>query len=169
MYILPDELRSALQTPVGKLIQTAGLREAVRGADPLIGVGDVTCLTLLDEGFRPRLIMVDFKNERQVMASDDPRRKTLESFGDTCLKVDNPPATITDELIDAIMEALEGEGTYRIEVDGEEDLAVLPCMVHAGNKAKIVYGMPGQGMVVVDNDIRMATWAQAFMTRMVEG
>jgi uncharacterized protein (UPF0218 family) len=166
MYRLPEYLRGALQTPVGDLVQTGDLPSRLEGADPLIGVGDVTALTLIDEGYRPKLILVDFRNERTTMPQDDPRRKRLSSYGDHSMNVNNPPAMITRELMGAIEKALGSEGTWRIEVDGEEDLAVLPCMTKSGDKAKIVYGMPGQGLVVVNNDVTMLTWAQAFLSRM---
>jgi uncharacterized protein (UPF0218 family) len=167
MLRLPDSLRSALKTPMGDLVTDDGLAEAIEGADPLIGVGDVTCLSLLSGGHSPKLILVDYKSERRVMTPDDPRRAKLASYGDSCISVDNPPATITDGMMAAIDKALGGPGTWRIEVEGEEDLAVLPCMASAGEKAKIVYGMPGEGMVVVKNDTAMTTWAKAFMARMI--
>jgi uncharacterized protein (UPF0218 family) len=172
-YRLPDALRPALQTPVGELVPTGELGERLagllEGGDPIIAVGDVTSLTLLEMGYEPKLIMVDFMSERTVMEADDPRRGRLGSYGDHSLSVVNPAATITAEMEEAIGRALEGEGTWRIEVEGEEDLAVLPCMVKAGGNARILYGMPGEGMVVVDNDTRMKTWAQAFLARMTPG
>ena len=163
-------MRPALKTPVGELVPTAELGERLapllEGGDPIIAVGDVTSLTLLEMGYEPRLIMVDFMSERTVMEPDDPRRERLGSYGDNCARIENPAATLTDEMEDAIDRALAGEGTWRIEVEGEEDLAVLPCMVKAGENARILYGMPGEGMVVVVNDIKMKTWAQAFLSRM---
>jgi uncharacterized protein (UPF0218 family) len=132
-------------------------------------VGDVTSLTLIEEGFRPKLILVDFKSERREMDPGDPRRARLASYGDHCVRVMSPPAVISDELWDAVERALKGEGTWRVEVTGEEDLAVLPCMAMAAEGARIVYGMPGEGMVVVDNTVAMITWARAFLARMEVG
>ena len=166
MYILPEALRNALKQPVGELIQEDRLSELLEGADPIIGVGDVTCLTLLDRGYLPKLMLIDYKNERNVMAPDDPRRVKLASHGDNCIQVENPPAVITDELEEAISKALTSEGTWRIEIEGEEDLAVLPCMVRARGDARIVYGMPGEGLVVVHNTVDRVMWAQAFLARM---
>lgn len=166
MYRLPEALRPALQTPVGELVGEGELGRCLASADPLIAVGDVTSLTLIDGGHGPKLIIVDFKNERSAWDEADPRYVKLSSYGDEVRNVSNPPATITDELVEAISGALEGRGTCRIEVDGEEDLAVLPCMMHAPLSARIVYGMPGKGLVVVTNDLGMKTWARAFMARM---
>ena len=37
-------------------------------------------------------------------------------------------------------------------MDGEEDLATLPAIKLCENGAKVIYGMPDRGIVVVDVD-----------------
>jgi uncharacterized protein (UPF0218 family) len=61
---------------------------------------------------------------------------------------------ITDELWTAVQTALEDESSVRIEVNGEEDLATIPCVTLAPLNTVIIYGMPEQGLVVarVDED-----------------
>jgi len=39
-----------------------------------------------------------------------------------------------------------------IIVNGEEDLAVIPCVLMAPNDSIILYGQPGEGIVVVEAD-----------------
>jgi len=37
-------------------------------------------------------------------------------------------------------------------VDGEEDLAVIPCVLMAPEGSLILYGQPGEGVVLVETD-----------------
>lgn len=66
--------------------------------------------------------------------------------------MDNPAGTITDDLWETISKALElsnnGE-CYVIEVKGEEDLAVLPCILMANPETTILYGQPNEGLVLL--------------------
>ena len=68
------------------------------------------------------------------------------------LKANNPAGTITDDLWETIGKALElsdsGE-CYVIEVAGEEDLAVLPCILMADPETTILYGQPNEGLVLL--------------------
>ncbi|MBR7049964.1 MAG: GTP-dependent dephospho-CoA kinase family protein, partial [Methanobrevibacter sp.] len=71
---------------------------------------------------------------------------------DHILKADNPAGCITDDLWETIGQALElsdnGE-CYVIEVAGEEDLAVLPCILMANPETTILYGQPNEGLVLL--------------------
>ena len=48
--------------------------------------------------------------------------------------------------------ALAGESGRIIRVEGEEDLALLPCVLHAPEGSVVIYGWPGRGMKAVDTD-----------------
>ncbi len=65
--------------------------------------------------------------------------------------VSNPAGTITRELDDAVRNALDF-GPALIRVEGEEDLALMPCIRHAPEGTDIVYGWPGKGMMVLTTD-----------------
>ena len=65
------------------------------------------------------------------------------------LKVKNPPATLTKELIDQIRDSLAGEERVKIVVEGEEDLATLPAILYAPPDSVVVYGQPDEGSVLV--------------------
>ena len=68
------------------------------------------------------------------------------------LKAKNPAGTITDDLWETIGQAMElsGDGNcHVIEVDGEEDLAVLPCILMASDETTILYGQPNEGLVLL--------------------
>ncbi len=82
-----------------------------------------------------------------------------------------------EELIVASRVAINGEtvsvlGTKvdpqqdRIEVDGEEDLAAIPAILMAPEGARVLYGMPGRGMVVVIVDSSARSKAKALLDLM---
>ena len=55
----------------------------------------------------------------------------------------------------------------RIVVEGEEDLATLAAISLANLGAKVIYGMPDKGMVVVDVNQRSKKRANSFLERML--
>jgi uncharacterized protein (UPF0218 family) len=71
------------------------------------------------------------------------------------LTAKNPPGTITDELAEAIGDLVRNPPGV-IFVDGEEDLAVIPLVLAAPAGAAILYGQPGEGVVlrIVDETAR---------------
>jgi len=77
-----------------------------------------------------------------------------ESHDSPGVKVTNPPGHITNELVNAVKEAYLGiikDGKQRIiEVDGEEDLAGVPAVLLAPLGSLVLYGQPGEGVVVVE-------------------
>ena len=82
------------------------------------------------------------------------------------LRARNPPAMITLELWEAIQNAFFMIGTggrVGIEVEGEEDLAAIPAIIMAPEGARVLYGMPGKGMVVVTVDSGARKKAQALL------
>jgi hypothetical protein len=64
-----------------------------------------------------------------------------------CINVKNPAGTLTDELICALTYAVL-HPPVTINVDGEEDLAVLPLIIAAPLGAIVLYGQPHQGVVM---------------------
>ena len=70
------------------------------------------------------------------------------------LEADNPAGTITENLWETIEEAisltLKDSENRIIVVKGEEDLAVLPCLLVAPEDAVILYGQPNEGLVFVN-------------------
>jgi uncharacterized protein (UPF0218 family) len=84
----------------------------------------------------------------KLIAPGTPIRDGLENI----LKAKNPAGTITDDLWETIGQAMElsGDGNcHVIEVDGEEDLAVLPCILMASDETTILYGQPNEGLVLL--------------------
>ncbi len=66
--------------------------------------------------------------------------------------VENPAATLTEELLVALREAIGSVGPTRILVEGEEDLVALPAILLVPVGGSVVYGQPDEGMVLVSVD-----------------
>jgi len=69
--------------------------------------------------------------------------------------------------LDAIIKAYELNKTGNkvlIVVDGEEDLAVLPCVITAPPGTVVLYGQPGEGVVLCEVD-KFKDIAEEFMDK----
>jgi uncharacterized protein (UPF0218 family) len=163
---LPDDLRSELKEPWGPIFEEAEPLLAEAG-EPLIAVGDVVTYHLESAGRRPDVSLVDEMTERSAVEAH-----ILEAAGEPDVAVENPAATLTDDLLSALVEAIDaagadGDGAHtRIHVEGEEDLAALPAIVAAPDGASVVYGQPGEGMVLVTVAAEVREDAAAFLRAM---
>lgn len=143
---LPDELRGAFKDPMGPVFtDAADLLD--RAGEPLIAVGDVVTYHLREAGRVPDLAVVDGYTERE-RADEEIREAVVD--GD--VTVENPAATLTAGLLSALRERLDAGSPQTIVVEGEEDLATVPAVLVAPDGASVVYGQPGEGMVLVDVD-----------------
>ncbi|MES2155907.1 MAG: GTP-dependent dephospho-CoA kinase family protein [bacterium] len=163
-YVLPDSLRGELGRAWGPIVQTDGLPAAVAGADVVVAVGDVVSLALKKLDIEPRVFICDFQTQR---GEPDPVYEVeLGSWGDFAFRVRNPAARITREAWDAIRLALAAQdGPVRIVVEGEEDLLGIPCFLECPLGAKVLYGMPGKGVVVVDVTAAFQEKVKALLAR----
>ncbi len=140
---VPAELRGLFKKPWGKLYKGKGLGPALKikseiAGENVIVVGDVTLRNITEVGIKPRLAIVDLKTKRENEVE----------FSGNAVVVNNPPGTISKELWEAIHENIDKEGVT-ILVRGEEDLAVLPCILEADWNTIILYGQPNEGIVLV--------------------
>jgi uncharacterized protein (UPF0218 family) len=154
---LPTSLRSELKGAMGPVFTDPEGLLADAGT-PLVAVGDMVTYHLLEAGRVPDVALVDEHTERTEVETE-----VWDAIGgfDREVTVSNQPAVLTAELLTALREALDrADGTSTlIIVDGEEDLASLPALVAAPTGASVVYGQPGEGMVLVD--VRQATAERA--------
>lgn len=141
-------MRCELSRPFGPLVDEKRLTEKEDGV-MLLTVGDVVSLTARRLGIEPTLSIYDGSTERREMSDF---AKLVEEGGESFRTVTNPAGEVTGELIEAIQETLEGGGPPNIRVDGEEDLAVLACILLAPEGSWVVYGQPGEGVVLVVKD-----------------
>ncbi len=158
MYRLPDHLRPELRRIIGVLVEDehveARIDTLLDDHTPIIAVGDVTTMRLLGLGRNPAVCILDGSTRRGVFRDVPTIEKRCAEKGYRVVVVHNPPATLTGELFDAIREALgqfDAKMIYTlIKVVGEEDLASLACIALAKEGARVVFGVPGKGLQVVE-------------------
>ncbi|HII95357.1 MAG TPA: DUF359 domain-containing protein [Candidatus Methanofastidiosum sp.] len=147
--VLTEDLRLKLKSPMGLLIEgdvesiMDRLLPVIRNKR-IISVGDVVSQNLIDHGIYPELVIVDGRNLRAEI--DD----CIEC--DNTVTVENPQSEITGELWVAI-ERLFMDKTKRFKkilVEGEEDLAVMPAVLHGDGDTVVLYGQPDRGIVIIE-------------------
>ena len=129
-------------------------------------VGDICTIKLIQEEIIPNLMIVDYKTKRNVKLTEI-QMSTIENVKCKSVEVDNEPGTISQQLYFEIRNAIESEIITKIIVKGEEDLATLPVIKHSRKGAKVIYGMPDKGMVVVDVNQQAKERANKFLERML--
>ena len=135
-----------LKKPLGELYPDfEDAIDVIKSSEFLISVGDATFSNLTKYELYPNIGIIDNLIQRKNHTHEIIRAEHI-------LKVDNPAGTITDDLWETIGKALQlcdnGE-CYVIDVAGEEDLAVLPCILMAKEDATILYGQPNEGLVIL--------------------
>lgn len=150
MLKLPKSLRKELKKPLGVLHKSVDLIEAplqkqVNEEKLIIAVGDVTSKNLVEIGIQPQICIVDNITKRK------PIQHNL-NHTNNIIYVDNPAGVLTDEFIETCVNSIR-EATNNnpiiIQVKGEEDLAVLPCILNSPRDTFILYGQPDEGVVLV--------------------
>ncbi|MDK2915576.1 MAG: GTP-dependent dephospho-CoA kinase [Euryarchaeota archaeon] len=140
MLRLPEAHRSLFKRPFGTLYGSVDeLLPRLEGR-PVYAVGDVVTHNLLAAGVVLEIAIID----GYTMRTPCTRSPLLQARR---LTVKNPPGTITDELEEAIEEAIRHPPAV-IFVDGEEDLAVIPLVAAAPDGTAVLYGQPGEGVVL---------------------
>ncbi len=152
MLILNKDLRKEFKKPLGDLYPSLkdveDFLKSKYADELLISVGDITTQNLQKAGLIPHLGIIDNIVERKPASYD-------VVYDNVTLNVKNPAGVITDELLMAVEKAFQlVKSGFRvlILVDGEEDLAVLPCILNAPSGSLVLYGQPGEGLVVCEVD-----------------
>lgn len=145
---LPDSLRGELRKRLGKVVECSELVKQLKrqpGKKPLITVGDSVSESLIKGGISPNLIIWDGKTKRTP--SSEVSVRLLRAYTPP-VKVKNPAAAITQGAWAAVVEALKKEWAS-LFVDGEEDLLAIPVILNAEDGARVVYGLPGEGAILI--------------------
>ncbi|MEN4029003.1 MAG: GTP-dependent dephospho-CoA kinase family protein [Methanobacterium sp.] len=148
MLLLKKEHRMEFKKPFGKIYLTLDdINRSVLENHFIISVGDETTNNLLNAGIIPEISIIDHIIERK------PSKHSIE-YSTVTLNAVNPPGAITDELWVTIQKSFDiaPKSNVLIVVDGEEDLAVIPCVLMAPKGSLILYGQPGEGVVLVEVD-----------------
>jgi len=156
---LPEAERPSLQKPFGRVFpDIRALLPRIRGRT-VYAVGDVVTHNLLREGVVPSIAIID----GHTMRAPCTRVPELTARR---IPARNSPGTISDDLVRAIQDALARPPAL-IFVEGEEDLAVLPLVLAAPVGAVILYGQPGEGVVLREVDGEAKALAEAFIGRFI--
>lgn len=157
MYSLDPELNkdiiTELKIPLGTLYpEFKDALDKIRAADFLISAGDETFKNLINNDIIPNVGIIDNLIQRK---NHNYNLLAIENI----VKSINPPGTITQNLWETIEKSIElavNGDNQLIIVDGEEDLAVLPCILLAPDDAIVLYGQPNEGLVVLNvSDLRI--------------
>ena len=153
---LPQELREHFKKPFGTLYKGEGhepiesLKQDLCNPTKVISVGDVVTFYLIKSGKIPDVCVVDEKVMRKKAPKEFIQGTQMPEF--TQMSIANPASQITRELVLVLHEAMGHSKPIRIFVCGEEDLAALPAVVIAPLHSVIIYGQPGEGVVLVPVD-----------------
>ena len=144
---LNKDIIAELKKPLGKLYPNfEDAIDEIKSSEFLISVGDATFDNLTKYELYPNIGIIDNLIQRKNHAHDIIHAEHI-------LKAKNPAGYITDDLWETIGKALRlcdsGE-CYVIDVAGEEDLAVLPCILMASEDTTILYGQPNEGLVILN-------------------
>lgn len=166
--MMPEILRNELSQPFGQVLTgdrvLASFQRHRGGA--IISVGDQTTKTLLDAGITPQLMIIDNKVNRRVF---DELKPIIKSRGFVIQRVKSGPGFIASEAVEYINTwANDNAHNPRVlEVDGEEDLLVLPVARYAPLGTVLYYGQPGTGVVEVVINQQIKERVQAILSRFV--
>lgn len=158
LYRMPERMRKELSRALGPVIsgdETEFLRDKF-----IISVGDVCSITLYHRGIMPHIAILDGKTERSSF------HRWKEMKYPRTIKVKNPKSTITRDLWNAIEVSIRSEERSLILVDGEEDLASLPCILMAPEGSYVIYGIPDRGICVVKVDKNAKNKAKEALSKM---
>jgi len=164
MYLLKPEMASELKNTNDKIYLKSP--RFLKKTEYIVTVGDICTIKIFEQIREPNLAIVDLKTKRNTPL-DSNQLRIINKIGDDNIEVENPAGTISKSLWKAIKSTLAIRKNTKITVRGEEDLATLAVISMAPEGAKVIYGMPDRGMVVVDVNQQTKTRANNFLKRML--
>ena len=147
--VLPDDMRDELKRPLGPVMGEEELARRLDAERPIATVGDMCTETVHRLGFHIHLAVVDYQTKR---APDTRWREATAAVGDVTVNVVNDAASITSDLYNTIIGSWASSDSVKVVVEGEEDLASLPVILHAPEGATVIYGIPDTGLALVQVD-----------------
>lgn len=146
---LPEILRKKVREPFGDIYPDIDdlLSHMSLSSDRLIVVGDIALEKVREKGILPKVAVIDlFVERKKVYRSIDSHNFKGD---EVVLRVKNPAGQITSSVFKTATKTMQDAKRYIVLVDGEEDLVVLPYVLAVPLGYHIVYGQPGQGIVVI--------------------
>ena len=166
--VLTEQVRSSLKKPLGRLLRGSGpdiyreIAQLISTKKPrrVVLVGDAVSRNAVAANLHRDVMIIDNREMRvQTKPSDVLARRTF--------RVRNEPGTIGSDAWAAVNDAIES-GDAVLIVDGEEDLLTLVAMALAPLGSFVIYGQPGEGLVLVEVDDRARKKANSFLKAMFQ-
>jgi len=129
-------------------------------------VGDICTIKIIEEIRVPDLMIIDYKTKRNIKLTEE-QQNIIKKVKCKTVEISNEAGTISKEFDEEIKIAITNSKKTKIIVEGEEDLATLPVIKHCKLGAKVIYGMPDKGMVVVDVNQQTKERASKLLERML--
>jgi len=164
MYILKPEVAKKLKENITETVTDSP--KSLHKAKYIATIGDICTLKIFEQIREPDLCIIDYKTKRNKPLTVNQKKK-IDSIGGNIVEVKNPAGTISENLWNSIETALKERKKTKIIVEGEEDLATLPVISMSEIGAKVIYGMPDKGMVVVDINQQTKKRVNDFLKRML--
>lgn len=165
-YVLTTKLRKTLSRPLGVLVAgnedecNRTLKQIIVKENPtkVILVGDTVSRNAAQRGIRADLMIIDNleKRAKAKTYAFEPKRR---------IKTRNLAGMIEAQARGAVEQAVLGGGDL-IEVDGEEDLLAIIAVQTSPLGSLVVYGQPGEGIVLVRVSGAKKAEAQAILDQM---
>jgi uncharacterized protein (UPF0218 family) len=159
MLTLPEEHRKLFKEPFGELHQNIEEIVPLISLGTVYAVGDVVTHNLHRNGITPAIAVIDGHTMRSPCSHMPAHRGEI-------ISVKNPAGTLTDELIRALTYAVL-HPPVTINVEGEEDLAVIPLILAAPLGAIVLYGQPHKGVVMRTVNREAQQTAQHFLDHFI--
>jgi len=161
MEITP-RLREALKAPLGRVVKDAS---QISGDAVLVAVGDSASDALLNAGLKPRMLVYDGRTARHEIGVS----KAIKGHKAEEHRVKNPPGHLEEDVFRLFRRLLAKRTLSKVFVDGEEDLTTLAAIKEASLGTVVVYGQPGEGMVVVTVDQEIKDKVKDILEEMEDG
>jgi len=146
VFKMPESLVKELKKPWGEILKK--IPEIDYKKETIITIGDISSWKFLDKDIIPNLVIIDNKVQRENY--EKSKNVDLKLF-DKTYKIKNPQSCITKKLYSTI-EKLDFSKSNLIEIDGEEDLATLVCLLHSPINSNLFYGQVNKGLVHIKLD-----------------
>jgi uncharacterized protein (UPF0218 family) len=169
VYRVPEKLRLQLKSPLGELIPDRLVSKAAilsripskpKTRTIIVSIGDRSTERLVEFSIDHNLEILD-QIEKRSSRSLVPFSGEVEKI----LFAKNEPGTISSEALTALVVSLEQIEEdpaipIRIQIDGEEDLLTLPVLAYFPPETVVMYGQPGEGLVIVQarGEPRKRSW-----------
>ncbi|MDP2649616.1 MAG: pantetheine-phosphate adenylyltransferase [bacterium] len=147
---ISNKVRKILKKPLGRLIETEIKKNIKINPAKIIAVGDIVTKYFNENNLGPKIAAVDFSTGRKKQFSNSLQLGF--SGKQKNITIQNPSGSLSVQLFKAIKNIFENPDRDRIviQINGEEDLVVLPFLLAAPLGFYIYYGQPGRGVVEVE-------------------